>query len=407
MILNTAITKDKLNYYLLLLLAFLIPLKKELLAPSIILFFLSSFFNFNPKKEQKPLLLIVFFYAIGLLSLLYTNNSAETWFNAEIKLSIAVLPLAFYFSNLNYNFIYPSVLKAFVEGCLIAVIINTILSSIRFYYERDPSLFFYDTSSSFAHVSYYGYYLTFAIAILYYFLFNPNKQNYIPPLYLILLIGLFSLVILIGTSKAAVISLIITHFISALYWILKYKKYKQGILTLLFFSIAIAVTFTFSESFKSRFMEMKNSLYKKELPANPNSSTTMRLAAWQQAIELIKEKPFIGYGTGDVVPQLTKKYKKNHYDSLAKRHLNTHNQFLQIMVGSGVFAFIYFIFLLLFPFFKTSKIHFLYLLFVIITFINFATESMLETQSGVVFFSFALGLFYSIIFSKKTTLLTK
>jgi len=396
MTLSLSNIKGKLNYYLILILAFFIPLKKELIPLIVILFFISSLINFRFNKSLKHLWLIIGFYLIGLCSVFYTNNLPETLFNAEIKLSILILPLAFFFSDLNYKNIFTPVLKAFIEGSLVAVIINFIHSTIVYYYEKDSASFFYGDSSYFAHVSYYSYYLAFSISALYYLLFNPNRKYYFKPVLIIWLILIFSFSVIIGSSKAGLISLFFVHLISASYWVIKHKKYKQGLITIGFFTLSMFLVFNYSSSIRSRFTEMTTTLTNsKDLNDKNLSSTGMRLVAWEQAISLIKSKPMLGYGVGDVAEQLAIKYKENQYFGLAKRHLNAHNQFLQITVGSGIFALLYFIFLLFFPFFVPRKAYFLYALFVTITIINFATESMLETQSGVIFFSFMISLFFT------------
>lgn len=396
--------KDKVNYYLIILIAFFLPLKKEVIPPLIILFFISSLFNKrkNLFKGVKPSYFIIMgFYFFGILSLFYGKNIDNTNFNNEIKLSLLAFPLSFFINNLNIKKIYRSVFKAFIEGTFISVVLSLLNSLIIFYYEREISVFFYDHLAFFSHASYFSMYLNFAIGLLYYFWFSPSKKDYIKP-YINFSISFFlSIIVLMLASKTGIFTLLLIHLIAAFYWTLKYKKIKQGLILIASITAVVVISLTYSPQVLERIVTMKESI--QNFDGKPNTSTKTRLAVWKESYTLIKDSPIIGYGTGDVMDILTEKYKEKGFHDLAKKHLNSHNQFIQILLGSGFIGLIYFLFLIAYPYLKnlTSSQYLLYTIFTALIILNFLTESMLETQSGVVFFSFFITIFYSLQSSKE------
>lgn len=395
------ILKGKLNYYLIILISFFIPLSKAAIVPLFILLALSILFTSRGVKpiRNKKLLFIVGLYFLTALSLVYTNNSNATLFNLEVKFSLLIFPVLLYFSNVDLKNNLTPILKSFIEGCIAATVINFCLAAYSYSIESNISHFFYKELSSFSHVSYYSMYLCFAVAILYSFIFFPTKKNYIKPAINISLIILFSIALLFSVSKTGIITLVILHLSAIGYWIKKHNKAKYGIAIIISIFLSLGILYKTSSIVSNRIDGFSVGMLKSH--KSPTTSTEMRIAAWEQAIILAKEKPVIGYGTGDVTDNLIKRYKIMNYKKLKEKGLNTHNQFLQTLLGSGVIGLLYIAFLIFFPLFKiNSKSFILYLFFLTIIILNFMTESMLETQSGIVFFAFFITLFYGALPSK-------
>ena len=323
--------KDKVNYSLIILIAFFLPLKKEFISPLIILFFISSLLNKRKnilRDINQSYFIIIGFYFFGILSLLYGNNVINTNFNNEIKLSLLAFPLAFIFSNLDFKKIYRAIFKSFIEGALFAVVLSLLNSLLQFYYEREVTLFFYDHLSFFSHASYFSMYLNFAIGLLYFFWFSPSKKDYIKPYINFGLSFIFSLTILLVASKTGIFTLLIIHFIASFYWFIKYKKIKQGLTLITSIVSIVTISLIYSPQVLKRIVFMTDSI--SNFDGIPDTSTKIRLAVWKESYSLIKEKPIFGYGTGDVTDVLTEKYKEKGFHHLAKKHLNSHNQFIQI-----------------------------------------------------------------------------
>mgnify|MGYP000601294100 CR=1 FL=1 len=125
------------------------------------------------------------------------------------------------------------------------------------------------------------------------------------------------------------------------------------------------------------------------------TTTGARLAIWGSGLELVKEKPIVGFGTGDVRRELIRVYERNNYTHLVEFKLNAHDQYLQIFISSGIIGLILMMMYLLYPATKSRfRTNSVYIGFLILVLINLLPESMLETQAGVVYYAF----FNSLLF---------
>lgn len=122
-------------------------------------------------------------------------------------------------------------------------------------------------------------------------------------------------------------------------------------------------------------------------------SVAMRLEYWSNTWQLIKERPLLGVGTGDIKNAIEKQYEKGQSNLSEVFQKRTHNQYLSIWLGMGLFAFIYLLLVLFYPAFIKGNSRNLVWSFLIIAGVSFITEDTLETQAGVTFFA----LFYSLM----------
>ena len=94
-------------------------------------------------------------------------------------------------------------------------------------------------------------------------------------------------------------------------------------------------------------------------------------------------------GTGDSKDELLKEYEKQGMAGAIENKLNTHNEYYQVIVGIGVIGFVLFLLSIFIPLgfaFKSNNVF--YMFFILIIIFNFLSESMLETQAGVMFYAF-------------------
>ncbi|SMG23396.1 O-Antigen ligase [Marivirga sericea] len=116
-----------------------------------------------------------------------------------------------------------------------------------------------------------------------------------------------------------------------------------------------------------------------------------RLYIWHTAIELIKEKPLLGYGVLGQKEALLSKYREDGLGS----YYNTHNQYLFYaitygFIGLGILV-IAIIGLARFGILANNK---LYLAILLIFLIGFWTENLLNTQKGLMAYSTFLFMAY-------------
>jgi O-antigen ligase len=126
--------------------------------------------------------------------------------------------------------------------------------------------------------------------------------------------------------------------------------------------------------------------------------TNARVFIWKHGLSSALEAPIFGQGLGDANDALQVKLSAEkalfwdgtgHY-TLSEHRYNYHNAFLQQWAESGIIGLILFAGLFFFLFQKGSA--FESRLFGWVCAISFATESMLDRQAGVFFFSFFFAL---------------
>jgi hypothetical protein len=132
-----------------------------------------------------------------------------------------------------------------------------------------------------------------------------------------------------------------------------------------------------------------------EKTGDPTGSSLMqRVEFWKASMGLIRDNWLTGVGTGDMNIAFDKQYQKMHTKLALSERWRSHNQFLSIFVGFGIFGFLWFLFAILYPPLVLKKFDdFFFLTFFIIAIISMLPEDTIESQSGVTFFAFFFALF--------------
>lgn len=384
-----------------LILAFVIPLHKEIIAPVIALFFITSIINVKPLKELIPSIKILtpaLLLLISIISLLYSSDLASGLLKIETKLSWFIFPLSFFISKLNIKKITPKIFISFIEGCVVGALISIINASILTSISGNLDHFFYGNFGLFHHTSYSGMYYTLALIITYYYVLKPNKKLHFSKVTNFSLIVFLSICIALLVSRTAIITMIFVHFLALLYWIIYHKKYVLGISAIVGITITFIALFKLSPTFNSRVVgafDVEKS--------NKNSASNTRFNLWILNLEIAFENPIIGVGEGDVQEIQEQKYFDSDNNTLKNHFLNAHNQYIQSWIATGIIGLLMLITLLSIVMITSWRNNFyIGTFFIVLVFINFVTEAMLETQSGVIFIAFFTCLFWTKL-SYKTT----
>jgi len=119
------------------------------------------------------------------------------------------------------------------------------------------------------------------------------------------------------------------------------------------------------------------------------SSLMQRLEFWKASWGIICDNWIIGVGTGDMNEVFKQQYEKMNTKLAPHQRWRSHNQFMSILIGFGVFGLIWFIFSLIYPAWVRQGFHdYFFLVFFIIGTLSLLTEDTLESQAGVSFFYF-------------------
>jgi O-antigen ligase len=391
---------DILNVASLMLIAFLLPINQNFISPIIGIWIISSLIKIinKPKLNFNPsLALLILFYVLLIIGLLWTDNLKAGGFDLEVKMSMLIFPLLFTFLTYSKRYI-KYILYSFLLGIFISALFLIFKATQNYIITESIDSFFYINLSPQLHPSYFSFYVLTALILilldLKYKILNLFFNDIIYILFIIFL-SIFNLLLL---SKIGVVCSLILLFIFLIEWMISKKKYILSILILSIVTSSLYFTYQNSSYVKSRTNDLVNSLSQNK-KNNPNSSTGIRLKVWKEGIKLIKEKPFFGYGTGDVKDELMARYKLNNIERAYQLNLNAHNQFIQITIALGLLGLLLFLSVFWYGI-KQSLIQKNYYLlgYLILSIIFMLPESMLENQAGTIAFSFFFSLFNQNIF---------
>lgn len=385
------------GFYLPVLLAFLLSTGYNL--NSILLVWGICFFLFEDVKQSFKNVLnnkwsYVFFAFLILYVILslFSENKKDAVFETERKLIFLAFPILL-FSSHKLALHYKKIFLAFIAGCVVTLVL-CLLRATFLYFSEGINAFFYSDFNYFMHPSYFAMYLTFALFI--FILFGKQWLGHIKHYFV--KIGIVSTLLIIGiflcASKSGI--LVAALMLPLTLMIVLYNKgHKKGILALVL-SIAILIPVTYVlfpvpyNRIRSAF-EVTNSV--QNINKSETDGTAVRILIWGETIDLIKVNFLFGVTPGDVNDALNKAYTKHELTGALEKKLNTHNEYLQTFLATGVIGFVLLCFMTLgVSVISIIQKNYLLTLLGILSTLNFLVESMLESQSGFTFFGLFLCL---------------
>lgn len=400
--------------YLLLfgLLAFSIPFYDKFATISIVLImftwliegkFIEKFRRIKENKYRQYILYFSTIYFIYLVGALYSEDQYYTYSDLQTMLSLLIFPLLF--STIDEHILRhqkTNILLYYIAGCFVTTVVLLIHSFFNFLESNSMDEFFYGKLSWYHHASYVAMFLVFAVGILFYRFYTTNQnQSKKYQILSIFLIIYFSFFVLLLSSKAGIISLLILFLCHIIYLTFS-KKYTRSILMLLIYTCTLWGSSTFLSVTSKRLSTAQQAIEKDGVDKNSTESTTERILIYQSAFSIIKKNLIFGVGTGDANNALIKTYENNGYFGALDSKLNAHNQYLQTFIAIGLLGFLVLFAMLLIPIIQAIKQReTLYVLLLFLISFNLLFESMFERQAGVVFYAFFNGLFFFYMFTEK------
>jgi len=400
-------TTYKIYYFLFLALVIALPIHGRLVPPIISLIGINWILELNFRQKYRMIITssrLKYLLSFGVLYVLYvigTLYSKQLYsqegalFNLEVKLSLVVFPIFFTtidFERIEQNF-KRKLQYAFIIGCFISLILIFNNAVYSYFQLNSTDVFYYANLAFVHHPSYLALYFTFAIAILLNWIFQYRGGNTFKRNMAFILILVFQLFIVLLSSKAGILALAMTYIL-VIFFYLVYRGHRINILISGTLLIVFLLTLSFFPQSYSRFYNAESALENEPDPDSVESSVA-RILIWQTSLELIKNNPLFGVGTGDVKTELMKLYEEKNIKLAMDETLNAHNQYLQTFIALGIIGFVALIACFVLPaVYAFRKKHLLYLLFLAIFAFNLLVESMIERQAGVVFYA----LFNSFLF---------
>ncbi len=298
-----------------------------------------------------------------------------------------------------------ALIKGFALLTAIAILLNFITSIYSFALTGDQSYLYFSKLVSFKMIPphYLGMYINFAYAVVLYRLL-VNKPFFGKRWVSMLLLAIYFIALVFLSVRMqfitfVVINLAVFGFFYKEVSFLKKTLWASGILVLMFSLMMIL------PGPRSRIIDTVNEIVSFEGMVN-DKQTNARKFLWREGVKVCAENFWFGTGTGGADAALSEKLEpinakfwngKTHY-YLRDKNYNFHNAYLQHWATHGFIGFLIFMGMFLVPWFQKStpvegK------LFLTVCALSFITESMLQRQAGVLFFSF----FFSVFFVMKPT----
>lgn len=337
-------------------------------------------------------LLLPGLYLLFIIGTFYSDLRNVAYFDLEVKMSMFIVPLLVMFARISRSYL-KTVFYCLIFGASLQSLGLLTFAFNQYRVTNDFHQMFYTSLSQDMHPSYLSFYVNTIILILLldhvYGRLKLFKKDWI----YLTLIAFFSLFSVLLLSKVGIITTAILDLILLIIWI-KRKQWKLTLATIVISTFTLTALYQKSDYIRGRLGELIGGV-QSGATEGWLQSTSIRRVVWAEAITVYKEKPLFGHGTGDVKDVLMKQYEKDEAWQIYELNLNAHNQFLQTGIAVGILGILFLIAILISPILFARKNFGYAALFSMISLLFFMTESVLETQAGVVGFVFFYSLFNS------------
>ena len=363
------------------------------------------------KKE----LVFTFQLLPSFLSLLYifylvyaipTNHLPIALDFLEYKLSLLVFPFLFSFQpkfKLNWKYVCYS----FLAAVTILVVYDLIQASVHYSNTGILNSFYSSALSPTHHPTYLTAFLSLAIFL---FLQLSRTTASVKMRWVFYgIIGLFVMMHIPLSSLSGLLFLCLFFGFALLLYVA--KKRRWGLILFIFCAGAIMgytilkVQPSLKENINRTFdlvasyaTSPQKFIESRPFPMEGNEA---RLVIWTVAFDIFMDHP-MGVGLGNLEEMMHQRLVHLGLNQQADLNYNPHNQFLQIAAEIGVIGLGLFLLIIIYGFYWSIKTkNWLLLLVISSLFINCLFESMLQRQSGIVFYCFWICLLTSRMYNKE------
>ncbi len=378
---------------------FTLPLSMKASGACLIFFGLAAVahaFYYRPVFDQSQVLMACLFVLLFFwhaLSLAFDPETFAAWKSLERKFSLALIPVLMLLVSGTREDLGKWAIRGFFAGLLVTGFHMLVLALLKMMAGQPAGTFTYHefTGPYSLGPIYYSCYLSIAV----YYLAFRKQETFIEKIRLPL--GIFFLILLLFCASKLMIVLTLPALI---FTFTRYWSKEKGLKRLILPAVVLIVIIAGSVPFFNRISELKNTdlsvvsqdRYRYDTPLN---GVTYRMILWRFAGEIMQEEKawLTGTGIGSRQEVLNSYYIKygiytGNPDLGDTGYLgyNFHNQYLEVMVGTGIPGLILLLSIIILKFFQErSKLFFPSMVYIAIL-IFFITESVLERQAGIVFF---------------------
>ena len=332
----------------------------------------------NLRKVVLEVLPFCFLFILYIISLIWTQDLNRGLRYVEHALSFLIFPFVIFVLK---PFQTQKQVFYFIRIFIVSAILFCLLIVINIYF--NVGLQNYPLRERIAevpligeHPIYFSLLLATGIILI---LFYPFERKWISSIFIMALsVGVF-----IAATRGVFFALLISVIV-ALFLLIKNRKRIAFVLLGLVFSSIVAII---ASPLKERMQEFTDTVYMYPQGIHYNSFN-LRMAIYKCSLTIIKEKPLIGYGPGDIQNELNNCYEMFPTKAFGYRDYNTHNQYLHYLCAFGILGTI----IVLGFFFFYVKLCFKYrdwgyFIFLLLFYLSFFTENILGRNTGIVVFA--------------------
>jgi len=345
-------------------------------------------------KQNKAHLFLILFYIFMGLSFMWTEDTRTFGRLIQLKLSLILSALVWSSTTLNKKQI-QSILLFFAGAVAIHLTLDHILLGLS---KEELNVHKFSVISK-NRKHYIALYTLFSLGITNYYILKIKSKGY--QILLLVLSLFFTYNTLIIGSRIHIIGLLLlsVYFIVQLFKANFSKTIiRASVVGLL---ITIGSVSVLSKRIQFKIEETKDEIVK--IFDNTHSkNTNPRVYIWPAAVKAMDGHLLFGHGLGDAQKALNAFTDKieiefwlnNTNTKLRDKNINSHSQYLEIILQTGLFGFLLFFGSI---FFGVKRSNHISLIFITCILLSMLTESIFERQFGLVFFAF----FYPFLLEKK------
>jgi O-antigen ligase len=389
------------------------PISVSILGIALFLFWLLMTVPAGRAKSSKPGLVILFssLYILVLIGISYSQNLPYALFKAQQKSALAVFPLVLGYSRVLNAESVRKIQVSFVVSTLLACLYCLCIGLIHFFRTGEINLLNGHPLVKLKDMNPYLMAFVCVMAIIFCFeeYFRRAEIFYFKNVLLLFSVILFSIfIILIGNRTVLVIWLLVSFF----YYFRLFTSLWFRIIVPLVVLVLSGIAILFVPALNQQVKELTDNSANTRITLDKDSSLgrswggkAIRVAIWQCSMDIIKENPAVGVGSGDAQDALQQAYENRmFYFASRYNRYNAHNQYLQELINSGLIGLVIWLFCLAIPMImawrNADHIYFIFLLGIAAIAL---TESVLEISKGLVLYSF-FNSFFAFAQKKKTVL---
>lgn len=305
-------------------------------------------------KERKYIIAMIVFFALVVISLFTSQNQDRGFRYLDTRLALMYLPLSIGLIQTRKEF-RNRVLAGFATITTTACLILFAWSVHRSGYFKHTEFLFNDALTLLIERQsiYISLLVTLSIFIFAYHIFFVPLKSGTRNLMVCATLFLYVISYLLA-SRNLMIVLYLATLGFAFYYILKRKKYLEGLTLIMGLVICVFLVFKMFPQTLNRFKELTytkfsyqhmglESHYNMEVTEDQWNGANFRLAAWSCGWELFKRNPVFGVGLGDKRDELYKMYEEKKFYFALQHGKNVHSNYLDILYSMGIIGFIAFL----------------------------------------------------------------